>query len=89
MTPSSSPSSRVHEDPDLRVVVARWSALGVESVDADSLVTLKLSHLTVAEVLNEVLDELSEVLVELSDFFELSLEEDDSSRPLPLAFDEP
>lgn len=48
------------ESEDQVNVVARWSALGVESVDADSLVTLKLRRLTVAEVLNEVLDELSE-----------------------------
>lgn len=41
-------------------VVPRWSALGVDSVTPESLITLKLSNLTVAEVMNEVLGQLSE-----------------------------
>jgi len=41
-------------------VVPRMNALNAEGIDADSLVTLRLSDTTVAEVLNEVLDQLSE-----------------------------
>lgn len=41
-------------------VIMRWTALSVESVDLDSLVTLNLRNATVAEVLQEVLDYLSE-----------------------------
>lgn len=41
-------------------VVPRWSAMGVEGVDRDTLVTLQLSNTTVAQVLNEALDALSE-----------------------------
>ena len=60
-TPLEEVVSWLRDESEDRVnIVARWSALGVESVDADSLVTLKLSRVTVAEVLNEMLDELSE-----------------------------
>lgn len=41
-------------------VIPRWSALGVDSVTPESLITLKLSNVTVTEVLNEVLGQLSE-----------------------------
>lgn len=39
-------------------VILRWSALGVESVDVDSFVTLKLKNVTVGEVLVEVFGQL-------------------------------
>jgi len=41
-------------------IVPRWGPLGVEGVTPESLVTLKLSNTTVADVLNEVLEVLSE-----------------------------
>ena len=41
-------------------VVARWGPLGVESVNRESLVTLQLNSSTVAEVLNETVDQLSD-----------------------------
>lgn len=41
-------------------VMARWTALSVETIDKDSLVTLSLRSATIAEVLQEVLDLLSE-----------------------------
>jgi len=41
-------------------VIPRWSALGVDSVTPESLITLKLSNVNVTEVLNEVLGQLSE-----------------------------
>lgn len=41
-------------------VVPRWAALSVESIDRESLVTLQLNNTTVAEVLNEVMRQLSD-----------------------------
>jgi len=41
-------------------VIPRWSALSAESVAQESLITLKLKNVTVAEVLSEVLSQLSE-----------------------------
>ena len=41
-------------------VIPRWTALNTESVDEDSLVTLSLRGATLGEVLQEVLDLLSE-----------------------------
>jgi len=41
-------------------IVPRWGPLSVESVDRDTLVTLQLNNTTVAEVLIEVMDQLSE-----------------------------
>ena len=41
-------------------ILPRWNALNAEGVDRDSLITLKLKHTMVAEVLDEVLDQLSE-----------------------------
>jgi len=41
-------------------VIMRWTALSVESVDRDSLVSLNLRNAKVSEVLQEVLDHLSE-----------------------------
>ena len=41
-------------------VIPRWTALNLEDVDADKLVTLKLGSTTVAEILTETLDQLSE-----------------------------
>ena len=41
-------------------VIPRWSALGIDSVGPESLITLKLQDVIVAEVLNEVLSQLSE-----------------------------
>ncbi|MFQ5413138.1 MAG: hypothetical protein ACE5E6_01640 [Phycisphaerae bacterium] len=41
-------------------VIARWNALGVEAVDRESPITLGLRNETVATVLNEALDQLSE-----------------------------
>ncbi len=40
-------------------VVPRWGQLSVESVDRDTLVTLQLNNTTVAEVLNEALENVS------------------------------
>lgn len=40
-------------------VVPRWTPLGAESVDLDTLVTLQLINTTVAEVLSETVDQLS------------------------------
>lgn len=40
-------------------VIPRWIALNVESVDRDTLVNLQLNSTTIADVLNEVLDQLS------------------------------
>ena len=42
-------------------IVPRWRALEVESVDSDSEVTLKMSNVTVKEVLDETLDQLSDL----------------------------
>ncbi len=41
-------------------IIARWNALGVESIGPESLVTLQLNNTTVAEVLNETMNQLSE-----------------------------
>jgi len=41
-------------------VIPRWSALSTDSVGPEALITLKLKNVTVAEVLNEVLSQLSE-----------------------------
>jgi len=41
-------------------VVARWGPLGVEGASQESVVTLKLYNSTVAEILGEVMDVLSE-----------------------------
>jgi hypothetical protein len=40
-------------------IIPRWIALNVESVDRDTPVNLQLNSTTIAEVLNEVLDQLS------------------------------
>lgn len=40
-------------------IIFRWTALAVEGVDRDSLVTLRLADTTVAEILVEVVDQLS------------------------------
>ncbi len=40
-------------------VLPRWTPLGAESVDLDTLVTLQLNNTTVAEVLSETVDQLS------------------------------
>jgi hypothetical protein len=41
-------------------IIPRWGQLANESVDRDSPITLQLVNTTVAEVLNEVLEQLSE-----------------------------
>lgn len=41
-------------------ILPRWTALGVESVDNESLVTLKLRNSLVATILDEAIDQLSE-----------------------------
>lgn len=41
-------------------VIPRWVALGAEGVNNESIVTLKLKDTTVAEIMGEVLEELSE-----------------------------
>ncbi len=41
-------------------IVPKWGPLGVENVNRESLVTLQLNNTTVADVLNETLDQLSE-----------------------------
>ncbi|MDO8631244.1 MAG: hypothetical protein Q7R41_12200 [Phycisphaerales bacterium] len=41
-------------------IVAKWGPLGIESVTRETPVNLKLNNSTIAEVLNEVLDQLSE-----------------------------
>ena len=41
-------------------IIPRWGALSVQSVDPDTPVTLQLNNTTIAEVLNEILDQLSE-----------------------------
>lgn len=41
-------------------VVAAWKALSPENVTPETLVTVSMSHVTVAEVLDEVINELSE-----------------------------
>ncbi len=41
-------------------LVAKWGPLGIESVNRDTLVNLNLNSTTVADVLNEVLDQISE-----------------------------
>ncbi len=40
-------------------VVPRWGQLSIESLDRDTLVTLQLNNTTVANVLNETVDQLS------------------------------
>lgn len=40
-------------------VVPRWGQLSIESLDRDTLVTLQLNNTTVADVLNETVDQLS------------------------------
>lgn len=40
-------------------VVPRWGQLSIESLDRDTLVTLQLNNTTVADVLNELVDQLS------------------------------
>ncbi len=42
-------------------VIAKWKALNVESVDFDSPVTLNMSDTSVKEVLDEVLDQLTDI----------------------------
>ncbi len=42
-------------------VVPKWRALEIESIDQDSVVTLQLNDTTVAQVLDEVLDQLSDL----------------------------
>lgn len=39
-------------------VLPRWNALSVESIDQDTLVTLELVHMTVAEILIETLEQI-------------------------------
>jgi len=41
-------------------IVPRWNALNADGIDRDSLVTLRLRRTTVAEVLDEVFNQLSE-----------------------------
>ena len=41
-------------------VIARWEQLSVESIDQDTLVSLQLNNTTVAQVLNEALEAVSE-----------------------------
>ncbi len=41
-------------------IVAKWGPLGVQSVGRETLVNLRLNNTTVAEVMNEVLDQISE-----------------------------
>jgi len=41
-------------------VIPQWSALGIDSVGPESLITLQLKNVVVADVLNEVLSQLSE-----------------------------
>ena len=41
-------------------VLPRWNVLSDESVDADTLVNLQLNETTVAEVLNETIEQLSD-----------------------------
>ena len=41
-------------------IVPRWRPLNVEGVDRDSFVTLNLSNVTVAEVLNQTVEQLAE-----------------------------
>lgn len=41
-------------------ILPKWGPLGVENVKGDSLITLQLNNTTVADVLNEALDQLSE-----------------------------
>lgn len=40
-------------------IVPRWGQLSIESLDRDTLVTLQLNNTTVADVLNEMVDQLS------------------------------
>ncbi len=42
-------------------VVVKWPALAVESIDQESPVTLEMKDTTVAEVLDEVLDQLTDI----------------------------
>jgi hypothetical protein len=41
-------------------IVPRWGALGIDNVSHDTLVSLRLNNTTVADVLNEVISQLSE-----------------------------
>ena len=41
-------------------IIPRWNALSVDSVDADTTVNLQLSGITVADILNETIQQLSE-----------------------------
>lgn len=41
-------------------VVPKWGPLGIESVSRDNLINLQLNNSNIADVLNEVLDQLSE-----------------------------
>ena len=41
-------------------IVPKWNHLGVEGISRDSLMTLQLNNTTVADVLNEALDQLSD-----------------------------
>lgn len=41
-------------------IVPKWAPLGIESVTRDNTISLQLNNTTVADVLNEVLDQLSE-----------------------------
>ena len=51
----------VREQGEGRVnVVPKWGPLGVENVNRESLVTLRLNNTTVADVINETLEQLSE-----------------------------
>ncbi len=41
-------------------ILLRWTALGIEGIDRDTVVTLELTNTTVAEVLNETIDQISD-----------------------------
>jgi hypothetical protein len=42
-------------------IVPRWKALDIESIDRDSVITLEMRNTTVKDVLDEVLDQLSDI----------------------------
>ncbi len=52
--------SQSPEDQPVNIVV-KWRALEIESIDQDSVITLDLQETTVAQVLDEVLDQLSDL----------------------------
>jgi len=41
-------------------VVPKWGPLGIESVNGESIINLQLNNTTIADVLNEVIDQLSD-----------------------------